>query len=59
MLRKIDMDPKDELIFDLVNLFEAWKNGILRDIIKWEKEPPAIQRAKQYLGYDEAGHANS
>lgn len=39
-----------EILEDIIDLFEAWKNGIFKDIgITWVNEPPAITKVRQLL----------
>jgi hypothetical protein len=39
-----------EIIFDMIILFEMWRNGIFKDLgIEWESDPPAIIKAKGWL----------
>ncbi len=40
-----------EIIYYLVDLIEAWMNGILKKQgITWVELPPALKMAKEYLG---------
>jgi len=39
-----------EIVFNMIILFELWRDGIFKDIgIEWESEPPAIVKAKEWL----------
>ena len=39
-----------EIIFDMIILFEMWRNGIFKDLgIEWESDPPVIVKAKEWL----------
>lgn len=39
-----------EIIVQLVDLIEAWMNGIFKRVgIRWEEDPPALTMAKAYL----------
>jgi hypothetical protein len=39
-----------EIVFNIIVLFEMWRNGIFKDLgIEWESDPPAIVKAKEWL----------
>jgi hypothetical protein len=48
------MQSERKIILDLVDLVEAWMNGIFKSSgVTWTEPPPALKRAKEYLNSEE------
>ncbi len=51
------MSEEIEALRSCIALFEMWRDGIFKNLgVKWEREPPALAKARKLVTEYEANH---